>query len=298
MNKCEHNKQKCYCKICKGACICLHNRQRSLCKDCKGASICIHDRIKSSCKDCKGNSICIHNKRKTRCKDCQGGSICLHDKIRSSCRICNSSLYCSLFCKHNKEKRRCKECGGSALCKSEWCEKKAIKKYNNYCLTCCINLFPDIKVCRNYKTKEKAVVDIIQNEFKLDWIWDKRIENDCYKNRPDLRVDLESHILIIEVDENKHNNYDCSCENKRLMEISKDLNHKNIVMIRFNPDSYINQNGIKVTSCWKMNKLGVLTIPKTKEKEWNERIKCLLNQIEYWLENQSDKMIEVIELYY
>ena len=49
-------------------------------------------------------------------------------------------------CPHGKCKRYCKECGGSALCKSSWCHTTAIPKYNNYCLTCCINICPEINV--------------------------------------------------------------------------------------------------------------------------------------------------------
>jgi hypothetical protein len=33
---------------------CQHNRQKCVCKDCKGSSICDHDRIRSACKYCKG----------------------------------------------------------------------------------------------------------------------------------------------------------------------------------------------------------------------------------------------------
>ena len=43
---------------------------------------------------------------------------------------------------------------------------------------------------------------------------------------------------MVEVDENQHNNYDCSCENKRLMELAQDLGHRSMVVIRFNPDAY------------------------------------------------------------
>jgi hypothetical protein len=38
---------------------------------------------------------------------------------------------------------------------------------------------------------------------------------------------MGSHIIIVEIDENKHTDYDCSCENKRLMELSKDLQQLN-----------------------------------------------------------------------
>ena len=67
-------------------------------------------------------------------------------------------------------------------------------------------------------------------------IHDKRVEGGCSKRRPDLLLDLGSHIIIVEIDKNKHNDYDCMCEHKRLMEISMDLSHRPIVFIRFNPD--------------------------------------------------------------
>jgi hypothetical protein len=59
-------------------------------------------------------------------------------------------------------------------------------------------------------------------------------------------VDLGSHLLIIEVDENKHSSYDCSCENKRLMLLSQDVGHRPIVFLRFNPDDYIDEAGNKI----------------------------------------------------
>jgi hypothetical protein len=52
--------------------------------------------------------------------------------------------------------------------------------------------------------------------------------------------------LIIEVDENKHDNYDCSCENKRIMLISQDLGHRPVVLLRFNPDGYL-KDGKKIS---------------------------------------------------
>ena len=111
-------------------------------------------------------------------------------------------------------------------------------------------------------------------------------------------LDLGEQILIIEIDENQHNNYDCSCEHKRLMELSQDLQHRPIVFIRFNPDSYTNEEGIEVKSCWKMNKMGVMQITKIKQKEWEERIESLKQQIQYWIDNTTEKTIEIIELFY
>ena len=141
----------------------------------------------------------------------------------------------------------------SRKCKSEWCDTQpSNKKYKGYCLFCFMNLFPK-KVSRNYKTKEIAIGDYIKTEFPdIDWICDKQINNGCSKKRPDLLLDLGYQVLIIEIDENQHNNYDCSCENKRLMELSQDLNHRPIIFIRFNPDNYLDNNK-NITSCWNIN---------------------------------------------
>ena len=85
----------------------------------------------------------------------------------------------------------------------------------------------------------------------FDWVADKRVADGCSKRRPDLLLDLGSHIIIIEVDENKHIEYECSCENKRLMELSRDLNHRPIVFIIFNPDAYTAENGEEFRSYFK-----------------------------------------------
>ena len=187
----------------------------------------------------------------------------------------------------------------SKRCNTQFCLTRPSKKYNGYCLPCCIQVHPEIKVSRNYKTKEKDVVDRITQTFtSFTWIADKKVQYGCSHRRPDLLLDMGSHIIIVEVDENKHTEYDCSCENKRLMELSQDLQHRPIVFIRFNPDDYTNQDGILVKSCWKLNKLGVMQITKTKQKEWENRIETLKQQIQYWIDNQTEKTIEIIELFY
>ena len=295
MSKCEHNRRKSRCKKCGGSSICEHEKLKSRCKNCGGSEICEHGRRISICIECNGSEICEHKRRKSTCKECNGNSICEHRRQKHHCKECNG---CSI-CEHNRRKSQCKKCGGSSLCKSIFCETTGIKKYNGYCLPCCIQVCPEIKISRNYKTKEKDIVDRITQIFpQFTWICDKKIQDGCSKRRPDLLLDMGSHIIIVEVDENKHTDYDCSCENKRLMEISQDLQHRPIIFIRFNPDAYTNNDGILVKSCWKLNKLGVMTISKTKQKEWEERIETLKQQIQYWIDNTTEKTIEIIELFY
>jgi hypothetical protein len=328
---CEHGKRKDGCKECGGNAFCEHGKWKSLCKECGGRALCEHGKMKIYCKECDGSALCEHERDKKRCKECDGSALCEHEKDKYCCKKCGGNAFCqhekqkryckeckgSVFCQHNKQKYRCKECGGNAfckhdkirsyckicdgkyLCKSSWCETIGTTKYNGYCLPCCIQLHPEIEVSRNYKTKEKDVVDRITQTFtSFTWVADKKVQDGCSRRRPDLLLDMGSHIIIVEVDENKHTDYDCSCEHKRLMELSQDLQHRPIVFIRFNPDDYTNKDGILVKSCWKLNKLGVMQITKTKQKEWEERIETLKQQIQYWIDNPTEKTIEIIELFY
>ena len=152
---------------------------------------------------------------------------------------------------------------------------------------------------RNYKTKEMCVVNcIMQHYTQFTWVADRRVQGGCSLRRPDLLLDMGSHIIIVEIDENKHTGYDCSCEHKRLMEISQDLQYRPIVFIRFNPDSYKGQDGVIVKSCWKLNKSGIMSIIARKHGEWEQRLETLILQIQYWVDNPTEKMVEIVELFY
>ncbi len=274
---CEHKTRRIRCAICGGSQICEHNRLKERCKECGGSAICEHNMRKERCKDCNGSAICEHNKRRERCRDCGGSGICAHDKL----------------------KERCKQCGGRDLCKSPWCEKRRIEKYDNYCLTCVIQLRPDIQVSRNYKTKETSVIHYIGSQFPdFDWVGDKKIKDGCSSRRPDYMCDFGSHIVINEIDENKHTDYDTSCEHKRMMQISKDLGHRPIIFIRFNPDSYVNKEGKRTPSCWKLGKDGILRVPDKQKNNWNNRLEKLKETIDFWTKNPSEKTIEIVHLFY
>jgi hypothetical protein len=185
-------------------------------------------------------------------------------------------------------------------CKSDWCRTQPTEKYDGYCLFCFINLFPDKPVSRNYKTKEYAVVEFVKNKFSnLSWIADKKIQDGCSRRRPDLLLDLGYQLIIIEIDENQHINYDCSCENKRLMQLSQDVDHRPIIFIRFNPDDY-KKDGLNITSCWGVNKKGICVVKKSKVNEWVERLNALEEIINYWVDpiNNTNKTLEIIQLFY
>jgi hypothetical protein len=83
------------------------------------------------------------------------------------------------------------------------------------------------------------------------------------------------------------------------MELSKDVEHRPIIFIRFNPDDYI-KNNIKITSCFGYNKKGIIVVKKSKTEEWKQRLNILEETINYWInpDNNTNKTIEIIQLFY
>ena len=290
---CEHGRERSRCKDCGGGSICEHNRKRSECKECGGASICEHNRIRSTCKNCGGGSICEHNRIRSTCKNCGGGSICEHNRIRSHCKDCGGGS----ICEHNRQRSACVQCECSKICRI--CKSKiGNRKYDKLCVTCAIQEGYAVK--RNYKTKELSMVEFITQHTDVDWVNDKAYDLGCSNKRPDLVCDLGSHILIIECDENKHKNGNYICENKRIMELSQDFSenniHRPIVVMRFNPDSYVDSNNQKIESCWKVGKDGILRI-KNKDN-WDLRLNKLLEKTHHYISNKPIKDVTFEFLFY
>ena len=228
------------------------------------------------------------------------------DVIHPPCRYLNCTLRPHFNYKGQKEGLYCMKHKLEGMinitekrCKTHLCDIQVSNKYNGYCLRCYIHLFPDNKISQNYKTKENAVsAYIIKIYADRTVIVDKKVTDGCSKRRPDILIDLGYQVIICEIDENQHINYDCSCENKRLMEISQDVGFRPIIFIRFNPDDYLDKDNNNITSCWSINKKGISVISKKKTKEWNSRLEVLKETINYWTENKLDKTIEVIQLFY
>ncbi len=154
------------------------------------------------------------------------------------------------------------------------------RRYKGYCVRCFVHLFPDEPVVHNYKTKESTVTSFLIAKFQDKiWICDRRIEGGCSGRRPDLFLGMGSRITIVEVDENKHDTYGCTCENRRTMEISQDLNHRYIAMIRFNPHGYVAPEQGDIPSPWTYTKHGVSTFKKKWKKAWNARLASLAETI-------------------
>ena len=315
MNKkyfCKHEKYKYSCKHpeckAKATSICKHENYKYDCKhpECKAkaTSICKHEKNKQYCKhpDClkTASRICKHLKQKPLCNDptCNGGSaLCKHGARKARCKHPDCIKKSTGICKHEKNRQYCNDptCdGGSALCKIPSCDKNSSKKYRGHCMTCFMSLFPAETVFRNYKTKEGAVLCHIRQCFP-DLIIpnNRRIDGGCSKKKPDFFIELLTHVIVIEVDENGHLSYDQSCENKRIMGLSEDIAHRPMVLIRFNPDK--TSDG---PSCWGVDGNGLAIVKKKQASEWQKRLVALTAAISFWITTIPDKTVELIKLFY
>lgn len=224
-----------------------------------------------------------------QCKDCT-------KRASFNYKDCKVAIYCY---NHSKEDMTNIY---SLRCKKENCN--IIIRHNNrfqgYCITCYKDEFPDEKIKLNYIVKEKAVGTYVKNNFsQLKWIFNKPIKNIQYNYRPDILLNLETHIIIIEVDEHQHSLYDEDQEDKRVFDIHDALNNKKMVFIRFNPDSYQDKDNNFIKSPWIYNKMNLqISSNKIIQEEWNKRLNILNNNIKNYIDNISDKNIEFIKLFY
>ena len=143
------------------------------------------------------------------------------------------------------------ECGGSDQAGRKYClahcpigaYETAMKRLCKYC---------DIRedsplVCvsckqRSHK-KEWAVVQHLRRTLRTPFLYDEYGLNPaCTKRRPDIRFELPTHEVIVEVDENQHRGYEESCECARMSEIVGAIGGKPVVFIRYNPDA-VRHNG-------------------------------------------------------
>lgn len=171
-------------------------------------------------------------------------------------------------------------------CKNGWCENRSQTKYNNSCFRCFVHENPDHQFAKNYLAKEKHVIEFIKDKFASNHEvhFQKKIDGGCSKRRPDAYIDLHTHTLIIECDENQHKNYDTTCEIARINELFTDLGDRPIIFIRFNPDSYKDADGKTVKSCFSYHKTTGLAYINDKKK-WTERLTTLETTIRKHIAN-------------
>jgi hypothetical protein len=134
------------------------------------------------------------------------------------------------------------------------CKQEYYLKNGNLCEYC--HMFHVEKVNKKKEVAVKEMLDAREIEYQT---WDKIPKDSCLRYRPDFVLDMGTHIVILEVDENQHNSYERECETARMMNICQDFGGMYVCFVRYNPDGYKNSEGIKV-KCMKGRENRLITL--------------------------------------
>ncbi len=99
--------------------------------------------------------------------------------------------------------------------------------------------------------------------------------------RPDFVFRCGTHIVILEVDENQHSNYQCLCEQTRMVNVTQTFGGTPVLWIRYNPDAFKGKHAMK--------KRGVSEA---------KRHKSLLKWLKWAFERDMQNLAEVVYLCY
>jgi hypothetical protein len=119
-------------------------------------------------------------------------------------------------------------------------------------------------------------MDPLRKIYNHQIVIDKQIEGGSSSRRPDGFMDRGSYVIVIEVDEDQHKAYDEQDELDRLSDISRDVGHRPITLIRINPDEYMSKSGNLVRSAFEYTEGRELIVIT---KEYNRRFAKLCQVI-------------------
>lgn len=141
--------------------------------------------------------------------------------------------------------------------------------------------------------KEKVIVEdltaFLQSEHNIDIIAGKQIEGGSSKRRPDILINLETHSIIIEIDERQHRSYSTEDNDQRVSDLVIDLQGRKLVLIRFNPDSYKDSNRVVRKSLFSKTR-GTRIYQIGCPNKYQERMNLLKKIVTHYLSNVSDNV--------
>ena len=174
------------------------------------------------------------------------------------------------------------------------------KLYDWHCVRCFIASYPnDVRATnakRYLKAKELAVREYLEATFPdYKWVFDRRFAVGV-KERPDALTRTRDRILIVEIDENSHDREACGDEREREAIFQRRNKTAEIVMIRFNPDAYVDLvTGKKVPSCFYTSpKENLVKVHPRQKKAWEARLATLANAIRMCIDPTHPDYLEVL----
>jgi very-short-patch-repair endonuclease len=131
------------------------------------------------------------------------------------------------------------------------CETKTEKHSDGYCEKCHKFTFPTIKEV-NVRAREKAVIAYVRMNFRdvgLKFQFNRQVCKGV-PWRPDIVIELSDRIIIIEVDEGQHLQYDFNKDGLRTKQLIEACGQKHVYVVRFNPDEYLDGDARHQEGCW------------------------------------------------
>jgi hypothetical protein len=174
--------------------------------------------------------------------------------------------------------------------------KKQYDKYERHCAKCFQFLYPDADLPRRTHLKEDELAKFLYAHYGADkWTRDSTLRGGCSARRPDFVRDLLTHVIDVENDEFGHRDRKQECENRRAMEIYQDIAFRPLFCIRFNPDSYVDADGVRHKGCFSYSATGALIVDKVL---YAERCAALVLIIDKYLLNVPEKAYAEEFLFY
>ena len=283
----------------------LPNQKKALyCGDCKNPDmINVKDRKCLKCNIKRPGFNLPNQKKALYCFDCKEPDMI--DIKNPKCITCNIKQ--PLFNLPDQKKALyCGDCkkDGMIDIKHPKCITPLCEQYvtiQKHCCRCYYALNPD-KAPKRIKFKELEVYKFLQENFKeLNIIYNQYLKGDgkCLREQPDFLIHFNHHSLIIECDENQHKYYNKECIIPRIHRIQETLN-RNIIVIMFNPDGYVDENNKKIKSCFGIDKkTGLNVITKANIDKFNNRLLTLKDSINNNIISSVDnEPIKIIKLFY
>jgi hypothetical protein len=193
-------------------------------------------------------------------------------------------------------------------CLTPLCEKFVTKKYDGYCRYCFSNMHPTDERLKYYKLKESTIVNMLKawiSEHFPDIANDPtRVQFDkilggCSNRRPDVFIEMFTHVIIIEIDENQHASYNTTCEQVRAAQLYDDVAGRKIVFLRFNPDGYTDSEGRPVLGCFGPDGPSGMVVIKSKrgydgktgQERLDYRMGALFEQLQVYMTTVPDDIV-------
>jgi len=204
--------------------------------------------------------------------------ICKHEGCKIHAVFSDPDVKSRDFCAAHKPQvytdicsRRCKHCKDTQV----YCHAN-----DGYCFKCYNELHPNNPNPRQHKVRENAVVENVKTYYP-NVIVDEKVAGGTSQKRPDMLIDLPTHVIIIEVDEDQHRRYEKGSDESRIKILQEDIK-KLVVMIRFNPDFYKNSKNVGIKSCWK-KVFEIMTIAD--HVNWKARLARLKEVVTHYINN-------------